>query len=247
MSESFSNVYEDGARAASYAKLEFPRTYYLAFRDLPEIFRMHVRGRAALDFGCGAGRSTRFLRGLGFDVMGVDIAASMLAQARERDPEGRYVQVADGDLGDVPASAFDLVLSAFTFDNVPTRERKLSLLAALRQRLRPSGRLVNLVSTPDIYLHEWASFSTADYPENRQARSGDPVRIVMLDVGDRRPVTDIVCSDADYRRLYAEAGLALLATHLPLGRPDEGIAWVSETRIAPWAIYVLGPADSPVS
>jgi len=31
-----------------------------------------VRGRKAVDFGCGAGRSTRFLRTLGFDAVGVD-------------------------------------------------------------------------------------------------------------------------------------------------------------------------------
>ncbi len=29
----YSNVYSDAARAASYASLEFPNTYYLAFRD----------------------------------------------------------------------------------------------------------------------------------------------------------------------------------------------------------------------
>ncbi len=70
----FSNVYEDKARAEAYAKLEFPGTYYLAYRDLPAIIDEHVRGREALDFGCGTGRSTRFLRRLGFGAVGVDIA-----------------------------------------------------------------------------------------------------------------------------------------------------------------------------
>jgi len=31
------NCYEDANRASAYAKLEFANTYYLAFRDLPEI------------------------------------------------------------------------------------------------------------------------------------------------------------------------------------------------------------------
>ncbi len=76
---SFPNVYDDPERAAAYARLEFPGTYYLAFRDLPPIIAEHVRGRTALDFGCGAGRSTRFLKGLGFDAIGVDISASSTA------------------------------------------------------------------------------------------------------------------------------------------------------------------------
>ncbi len=62
----FVNVYENSTRADAYSKLEFANTYHLAFRDLPEIFRAHVKGTAALDFGCGTGRSARFLRGLGF-------------------------------------------------------------------------------------------------------------------------------------------------------------------------------------
>ena len=76
----FSNAYEDAERAEAYAKLEFPGTYYLAFRDLPEIISQHVNGKKAMDFGCGTGRSTRFLTELGFDSVGVDISADMLKE-----------------------------------------------------------------------------------------------------------------------------------------------------------------------
>lgn len=41
----FINVYEDTQRAEAYAKLEFPGTYYLAYRDLPEIIKEHVVGK----------------------------------------------------------------------------------------------------------------------------------------------------------------------------------------------------------
>jgi hypothetical protein len=34
----------------------------------------------------------------------------------------------------------------------------------------------------------------------------------------------------------------VVAEHRPLGRDDEGVAWVSETRIAPWVIDVLEPS-----
>jgi SAM-dependent methyltransferase len=238
----FSNVYDDGARAHAYAELEFPGTYYLAYRDLPAIIKAHVRGGKALDFGCGAGRSTRFLRGLGFDVVGVDISEPMLARARERDPAGTYHRVPDGDLGGFAAGTCDLVLSAFTFDNIPGLERKVALLKTLGRLLNDGGRIVNLVSAPEIYLNEWASFTTKDFPENRTARSGDMVRIVMLDVEDGRPVEDILCSDEDYQEAYRRAGLVPVETCRPLGRPTEACAWVSETTIAPWVIYVLGHA-----
>ncbi len=240
MNSEFSNVYQDPTRADAYASLETPGTYYLAYRDLPAIIGAHVRGRQALDFGCGAGRSTRFLRGLGFDPVGVDVSEQMLARARRRDPEGDYRLVPDGNLDGLPQGSCDLVLAAFPFDNVPNAE-KPALFESLRRLLRDGGRLVNLVSAPEIYLNEWVSFSTRDFPENRHARSGDLVHIIMLDVDDRRPVEDIVCTDESYREFYREAGLTLLDTHRPLGKPGEPFEWISETTIAPWTIYVLGP------
>jgi len=47
MIEQFSNVYEDRTRSEAYASLEFPGTYYLAYRDLPAIICKHVYGTIA--------------------------------------------------------------------------------------------------------------------------------------------------------------------------------------------------------
>jgi ubiquinone/menaquinone biosynthesis C-methylase UbiE len=243
MNEKFSNVYDDETRSIAYSKLEFPGTYYLAFRDLPAIIGEHVEGTKALDFGCGAGRSTRFMRALGFDVVGVDIAEHMLGRAREVDPQGDYRLVSDDDLGGVEPNTCDLVLSAFTFDNVPTMERKVALFQSLKRLLKDSGRIVNLVSSPQIYVNEWASFSTKDSPENRAAKSGDKVRIVMLDVEDKRPVEDIIWTDEDYHEVYRRAALLPIATYRPLAKQSEPYSWVSETKIAPWVIYVLGQGE----
>ena len=239
MSDHMANVYEDRARAAAYAQLEFPGTYFLAYRDLPKIIRTHVRGGRAIDFGCGTGRSTRFLRGLGFEVIGLDISEAMLAEARARDPQGDYRLIRGDDLGGIAAGAHDLVLAAFTFDNVPTMERKVTLFGSLEYLLAPGGRIVSLVSSPEIYVHEWASFSTRDFPENRAARNGDRVRVVMLDVADRRPVEDVLWTDEAYHDVYRRAGLRVIETYRPLGKATEPYAWVSETATAPWVIYVL--------
>lgn len=244
MADFSGNVYEDARRAAAYATLEFPGTYYLAFRDLPELIRAHANGSRALDFGCGAGRSTRFLRGLGFTTVGVDIAPAMLEQARARDPGGDYRLVGAAGVRGAGLGEFDLVLAAFTFDNVPTRAAKVELLSGLAEALRPGGVLILLGSAPEIYLHEWASFSTRDFRENRVARDGDLVRIVMLDVPDRRPVEDVLCSEAAWTGIFADAGLTPRLTHRPLGRADEGQRWVSETRVAPWTITILARAGA---
>jgi SAM-dependent methyltransferase len=235
----FENVYEDDRRAAAYAKLEFPGTYYLAFRDIPELISRYGKGGSALDFGCGTGRSTRFLNKLGFTAVGVDISAKMIIRAQEFDPQGDYRVVGDGDLSELGDLKFNLVLSAFTFDNIPTQEKKAALLTQIKKLLLPEGIMINLVSSPEIYTHEWASFTTKDFPENRDAESGDQVKIIMKDVEDSRPVVDVVWSDEAYRKVYDEAGVRILHTHKPLGKPEEPYDWLSETEIAPWVIYVL--------
>jgi ubiquinone/menaquinone biosynthesis C-methylase UbiE len=235
----FSNVYEDAKRAEAYSKLEFPGTYYLAYRDMPKIISDHVKGTNALDFGCGTGRSTRFLKRLGFTVVGVDISAEMLKKAKELDPEGDYRLIGEGDFSQFKLKAFDLVLFAFTFDNIPTMGKKVKILRRVGNLLKSRGRMVNLVSSPEIYTNEWSSFSTKTFSENKQAESGDKVRIVQTDTEDKRPVVDILWTPEYYRETYKKSGLAIVETYKPLAKTSEPYRWVNETRIAPWTIYVL--------
>ena len=78
----FTNVYDDPIKAEAYAALDFPGTYALAFGDLSRLFESHITGSDALDFGCGTGRSTRFLKRLGFRTTGIDISREMVARPR---------------------------------------------------------------------------------------------------------------------------------------------------------------------
>jgi len=235
----FFNSYDDAKRAEAYAKLEFPGTYYLAYRDLPEIIFEHVKGRKAVDFGCGTGRSTRFLRKLGFDAVGVDIAEDMIKKARELDPRGDYRHVRESSLNELENEAYDLVLSAFTFDNIPTMEKKVENLKAIRMLLKSEGIIVNLVSSPEIYTHEWTSFSTKDFPENKHAKSGDKVKIIITETDDQRPVEDVVWTNEYYQKVFNKAELECTRIYKPLAKDDEPYEWINETKIAPWVIYVL--------
>lgn len=235
----FVNSYQSAAYAEDYSKLEFANTYHLAFRDLPEMFSAHVKGTTALDFGCGAGRSTRFLRGLGFETIGVDVSPAMVAKAREIDPGGDYRVIPGDDLSDLARESFCLIQSAFTFDNIPGMDAKVRIFRHLRGLLKPDGVLVNIVSAPEIYVNEWASFSTSGFPENRNARPGDPVKIVTTDFEDRRPCVDIYWPHESYLEVYLRAGLEIVEMRKPLAKGDEPYRWVSETRIAPWVVYAM--------
>jgi ubiquinone/menaquinone biosynthesis C-methylase UbiE len=235
----FENSWGNLTRAESYAKLEFPNTYYLAYRDLPKIITNHVSGHKAVDFGCGTGRSTRFLKQLGFNVIGIDISIDMLRIAKNIDKTGDYQLVSNAQYSHLGKSKYDLVQSIFTFDNVPGWENRTKILTGLRYLLKETGKIICLDSTPELYTNEWASFSTKEFPENWNAKTGDLVRDIMLDVDDRRPVDDIFWTLPDYYKLFEQSELYVEAFYKPLGFAEEPYNWISETSIAPWMIFVL--------
>lgn len=239
MNQGFRNSWDNPVTADSYAKLGFPNTYYLAYRDLPEILSRHVSGSRAIDFGCGSGRSSRFTRDQGFSVTGIDVSEHMILAARQLDPGGDYRLVTDGNYAHLGVGQYDLVQAIFTFDNIPGWENRAGILRALNDLLACNGIMLLLDSTPELYVNEWASFTTKPFPENKSAKTGDIVRDIVLDVEDKSPCEDILWTDADYETLFSMAGLEIEAIYKPLGYEDEPFKWVSETTIPPWVIHVL--------
>ncbi len=163
----------------------------------------------------------------------------MISIAKNTNPQGDYRWIADGKLHGFSKQSFDLILSAFTFDNIPTIEKKIVLFKNLATLLKPDGIFINIVSSPEIYTHEWASFSTKDYPQNKHAKTGDIVPIITTEIEDKRPCYDIFCTHEDYISIYDSSGLSVMKKLKPLATGKEPFTWVNETKIAPWTIYVL--------
>ncbi len=157
--------------------------------------------------------------------------------ARALDPSGDYRIVPGDNLTEFEAESFDLIVSVFTFDNIPSAA-KVWIFSDLRNLLRPAGTIVSVFSSPEIYTHEWASFTTKDFPENAAARSGDVVRIVVTDHQDRRPVDVILRTGESYREVYRDASLQAIQVFKPLANGDEPYSWVSETKIPPCDLRV---------
>ena len=235
----FKNIYEDTKRAEEYAKLEFPGTYYLAYRDLSEIILKHVKGYKAIDFGCGTGRSTRFIKEIGFNTTGIDNSEKMTEHAKKNDPTGAYILIKDSNFEQFEKNHFDLILSVFTFDNIPGIKNRLNYLNNFRNLINQDGRIILLDSTPEIYYNEWSSFTTKDFPENKNAKSGEKVKIIMKDVNDNRPVDDIIWFNEDYLDLFDRSKLKLIKSYKPFGKEGEPYKWINEKDTAPWIIYVL--------
>jgi ubiquinone/menaquinone biosynthesis C-methylase UbiE len=107
-----------------------------------------VRFGTALDFGCGVGRLTRALSDRFERVVGVDISASMLEEARAQHRDLLNLELLHNlatDLGPVPSDTIDLVYSNIVLQHMPAR-RQVAFIGEFCRVLRPGG--VAVFQTP---------------------------------------------------------------------------------------------------
>ena len=71
-----------------------------------------VRGRRVLDIGCGEGRFSRLLTGLGAEVTGIDLTESLIERARSLAVGGDNYVMGDAEtLDGIADESFDLAIS----------------------------------------------------------------------------------------------------------------------------------------
>jgi len=140
-----------------------------------------------LELGCGSGRDTAVLAGAGLRVVGIDLSAEALEEARARVPSAQIhwqdvrepFPLTAGTVGVVVAS-----LSLHYFDWPET----MALVERIRQHLRPRGLLLcRLNSTHDH--HHGASRDPDPAADNFYLVDGVPKRFF-----DRRAVDRLFAS-----------------------------------------------------
>jgi SAM-dependent methyltransferase len=97
-------------------------------------------GSRVLDAGCGTGRVAIRLAELGYDCVGVDLDASMLAVARQEAPELTWIEADLATL--VLEDTFDLVVAAGNVIPLMTPGTEPAGISALAAVVRPGGLLV---------------------------------------------------------------------------------------------------------
>jgi SAM-dependent methyltransferase len=93
-----------------------------------------------LDFGCGAAKNTRLLRGIdGVRVVGTDVNAAQIEWARKHVPGVEFhVNELQPSLRFAPDDEFDLVTAASVFTHIPL-DLQRAWLDEIRRILRPGG------------------------------------------------------------------------------------------------------------
>jgi SAM-dependent methyltransferase len=99
-------AYDNGAAAFAKDWHEQP-----APTDLhATVTRFFIKDGRTADIGCGSGREVAWLNANGFPAEGFDASDGLLAQARSRYPQLRFVRAELPDLQGIAADAFDNLL-----------------------------------------------------------------------------------------------------------------------------------------
>ncbi|MEP7341932.1 MAG: methyltransferase domain-containing protein [Acidobacteriota bacterium] len=141
--------------------------------DLPLLTRgRDPKSLRVLEIGCGAGRMTRHLANLFGEVVGVDVSGEMIRQARQRLRDAVNVQLHETsgvDFAALPDGHFDLILSAYVFQHVPSAAVIRSNLEDAWRVLKPNGVFrfqANAITAYDFDEIEKDTWTGASFPES---------------------------------------------------------------------------------
>lgn len=235
-------VNDDEENVKKYSKFDCKYgTTWLAFRDIPALFQEYVRGTNGIDYGCGAGRSTRFLGSMGMSPIGVDVSDKMITSAREIDQSfglnNKFVKIESGKIP-VEDKSCNFVFSSFVLLVISSEAEMVNVLKEMNRVLKEDGAVI--ISTGNENMHDprrnWISYET-DFYENRDTASGALNKIKIKDVGAE--FYDYNWLKKDYLKFFKESGFAVSQCIQPLGKKEDNCIWRDERDYSPYYIFVL--------
>ncbi len=138
---------QDYFSTGPYASVDFSRfsQYWWSNRYYARLARRHgaAHGRV-LELGCGMGHLLAWLTGR-FCVVGCDINAWALSQARRNVPEGNFTLLSMDQPYGFPAGSFDIVIAKHVVEHLHHPEQAI---ADMSRVLKPGGLLI--LVTPNL-------------------------------------------------------------------------------------------------
>jgi SAM-dependent methyltransferase len=133
--------------------------------DLYAALKQYFRPGPTVDVGCGSGRDTAWLAANGFDSIGIDASAGLLAEARRRHPGVTFRQDTLPELASLETGAFanvlcETVIMHLAPDTVAGAVQRMAALLAPGGTLYLSWRVTEGEDTRDKAGRLYAAFET---------------------------------------------------------------------------------------
>jgi len=203
------------------------------------------RSTCALDWGCGAAKSTLWLKSVGvFDrVDGADVNKSMIKESTSRDPTGHYIFALNGKLPSSNALKYDLVLSISVVVEIPTQASMRAYASEAFRILRPGGLALVTAATDESRdpANDYVSFSYLPTnpdtdPHNQHLKPGDPV---LVQNRQGLVMKDFAWSRLEYENAFTSSGFKVLEVTRTLGDLSDPFEWKDELRVPSDYVFVF--------
>jgi SAM-dependent methyltransferase len=156
--------------------LLYPPNYFDTDEAVNRLANLVGASGSILELGIGTGRLAIPLSQRGYEVAGIDVSPSMIAQLREK-PDSASIEVRQGNFIDhqLPRTFSLVVLAANGIVDPPTRQAQTKCFANAARHLEPSGLFVveTYVLQPDQLGTDWTiwpRFVRADHVELQLSR-----------------------------------------------------------------------------
>ena len=224
--------------AKNYAELKITGSYYMAFKDIPFLLEKYAsKDMKFLDYGCGTGRSLRFIRSLGYnDIVGVDISNDMITNAKKIDILGNYILIENSKIP-YQDKTFDIIFMSYVFLEVGEYNEIVKILKEFKRVLKDNGHIIFITSIVKNIKDKWLSFSY-DFPENE--KDLNHCQNLKLLIKEKNIILyDFNWLEKDYKKAINEANLNINKIHIPMGYEGEPYKWLSEKSIPYNYIFIL--------
>jgi SAM-dependent methyltransferase len=208
-------------------------TYEIGYDCVRELLGGSITGKIFLDFGCGAGRSTAFLKELGAAyVYGVDHDQNMIDLALATDLDGaEFFFIAD--TVPLPDESVDGAVSLTVFVEIRTIDAMRRACSEVVRVLRRGSPFIVMSINPMAFGHRFRNFG---YPAAEHLHSGAITSAIVTAPGGQFSIDDTYWTEDDYRGALSQAGFTDLAIRYP--RPHDPSAWATDEATVPPFIVI---------
>lgn len=145
----------------------------LGLKVIANLLGPRIHGKV-LDYGCGPGNSSRFLKSGGAKVVGVDVSQKEISIAQAYNDGIEYRVIKSSNLDALP-SDFDAVVFSFVLLTIASTEEIKKILRSCRSKIKSDGRLIILNGNMEMAQERQLEFVSYAIEKLHHPQSGDPV------------------------------------------------------------------------
>jgi SAM-dependent methyltransferase len=216
-----------------YSHLKINGTGYLAFKDIEMlIYKYHINVYKILDFGCGYGRSTRFLKQFSKIIYGCDIDQNAILACQKTINSERFYINNNNEIFDY--HPFTAIFAFFVIFHISKQNALEHLFECCYRSLDHTGTFIIISGTKELYTKNYLSVQGLTHPKD----NGDSASILLKNIN--LTIDDTYWSEEYIKHLALSVGFKEIYYHYPIiNDPNVSNIYLDEKHYPPYYIGFL--------